>query len=71
MALTRLLLSSPKILAAKTAISMIWRSPIMTVGVALRNLCAHRSRMELGRQLPVATKRRTDTGNCRSGHRGH
>ena len=34
MALTRFLLSSPKILAAKTAISMIWRSPIMTVGVA-------------------------------------
>ena len=33
MPLTRFLLSSPKILAAKTAISMIWRSPIMTVGV--------------------------------------
>ena len=33
MALTRFLLSSPKILAAKTAIIMIWRSPIMTVGV--------------------------------------
>ena len=26
--------------------------------------------MELGRQLPVATKRRTDTGNHRSGHSG-
>ena len=34
MPLPRFLLSSPKILAAKTAISMILRSPIMTVGVA-------------------------------------
>ena len=34
MPLPRFLLSSPKILAAKTAISMIWRSPIMTAGVA-------------------------------------
>ena len=33
MPLPRFLLSSPKILAAKTAISMILRSPIMTVGV--------------------------------------
>ena len=34
MPLPRFLLSSPKILAAKTAISMIWRSPIMAAGVA-------------------------------------
>ena len=34
MPLPRFLLSGPKILAAKTAISMILRSPIMTVGVA-------------------------------------
>ena len=34
MPLPRFLLSSPKSLAAKTAISMILRSPIMTVGVA-------------------------------------
>ena len=34
MPLSRFLLPSPKIRAAKTAISMILRSPIMTVGVA-------------------------------------
>ena len=53
--------SQSKIRAAKTAISMILRSPIMTVGVACEIIALFGATWNWVNRLPVATKRRTDT----------